>query len=302
MNVQPETNYIFTADVDFANNSASMYGQMFIFCYDANGANVNGPTDLSNNSVATSQHIGIYIRSEGTHSIKFKTPANCYKLRVRMGSTDIGVITTYSNIGVYKLDNYDAYIKSYSKVREPYKYGDTTSLMTPTRAGHTFLGWYKSDGNKITSTSGLYANVIVYAQWSINKYDIVGKASPVGGGTVSGGGSYDYGKTATLTAKPATGYKFKYWQDNTSLTNATRMVTVTGNATYTAVFEKLKYTVNFKNQDNSTIKTVSNIEHGTTIGTAFGSLPTITREGYAFAGWLPCAPAKKTDGTVLDSC
>jgi uncharacterized repeat protein (TIGR02543 family) len=106
--------------------------------------------------------------------------------------------------------------------------------MTPTRAGHTFLGWYKSDGNKITSTSSLYANTIVYAQWSVNKYDIVGKASPVGGGTVSGGGSYDYSKTATLTATPATGYKFKQWNDGN--TNNPRTVTATSAVTYTAIF------------------------------------------------------------------
>ncbi len=166
MDVEPETEYIFTADVDFADNSTDMYGQMFIFCYDADGNAVVGPTNLSNNTVQSSQHIGIYPRAEGTQSIKFKTPAGCYKLRVRMGSTAIGVITTYSNIGVYKLADYENYASSYSKVREPFKYGDTTNLMIPTRSGWAFDGWETEDGTAITSVDGLYESDTVYATWT----------------------------------------------------------------------------------------------------------------------------------------
>lgn len=166
MDVQPETEYIFTADVDFADNSTDMYGQMFIFCYDANGNAVVGPTNLINNTVQTSQHIGIYPRAEGNYYIKFKTPADCYKLRIRMGSTAVGVITTYSNIGVYKLADYDAYVSGYAKVREPFKYGDTNNLMTPSRDGYIFDGWFTADGNQITSVAGLYESDTVYAHWT----------------------------------------------------------------------------------------------------------------------------------------
>lgn len=30
-------------------------------------------------------------------------------------------------------------------------------------------------------------------------------------------------------------------------------------------------------------------------------MPTVSRSGYTFAGWIPCEPAKKSDGSVLDS-
>ncbi len=56
-------------------------------------------------------------------------------------------------------------------------------------------------------------------------------------GTVTGGGIYEHGKTVTLTATPKTGYKFVQWNDGN--TSATRTITVTGNAAYTATFEKL---------------------------------------------------------------
>lgn len=57
------------------------------------------------------------------------------------------------------------------------------------------------------------------------------------GGTVTGGGTYGYGETATLKASPNTGYKFVQWSDE--VTTATRTVTVTGAGTYTAVFSPI---------------------------------------------------------------
>lgn len=55
-------------------------------------------------------------------------------------------------------------------------------------------------------------------------------------GTVSGGGSnLESGTTITITATPKSGYKFSHWNDGD--TNASRTITVTGNATYTAYFE-----------------------------------------------------------------
>lgn len=53
-------------------------------------------------------------------------------------------------------------------------------------------------------------------------------------GTVTGGGNYAAGVTATLTAIPNTGYHFVQWQDGN--TQNPRTITVTGNATYTATF------------------------------------------------------------------
>ena len=53
-------------------------------------------------------------------------------------------------------------------------------------------------------------------------------------GTVEGGGTYNSGATATLTATAYSGYHFVQWNDGN--TNATRTVTVTGNATYVATF------------------------------------------------------------------
>lgn len=58
------------------------------------------------------------------------------------------------------------------------------------------------------------------------------------GGTATGGGidTFRYGDTTTIKATANAGYKFVKWNDGD--TNATRTVTVTGDATYIAYFEE----------------------------------------------------------------
>ena len=104
-------------------------------------------------------------------------------------------------------------------------------------------------------------------------------------GTVTGGGTYAEGATATLTATANDGYYFDRWNDGD--TNATRTVTVTGDATYTANFAE--------NGTQNTYYTVSvsanNPEWGTVTGAGEyveGSTCTITataNSGYHFVDW-----------------
>ena len=70
------------------------------------------------------------------------------------------------------------------------------------------------------------------------------------GVTVNGDGTFTVAKTATvtLTATPAEGYKFLYWEDDQTNTNPVREVTIEpgeADMTYTAVFEEITYNVTF---------------------------------------------------------
>ena len=65
-------------------------------------------------------------------------------------------------------------------------------------------------------------------------YTIVCKSSNEDWGTVTGGGEYRDGETAVLTATPTGGYYFLSWQDG-DVSNP-RIITVSGDATYTAKF------------------------------------------------------------------
>lgn len=115
----------------------------------------------------------------------------------------------------------------------------TTPPSNPTKADtaqwdYTFDGWYDAIGNKWTSDTVITSDTVFTARYTavVQKYTITASGT---NGTVTGGGTYDYNSNVTLTATPNSGYKFKQWSDG--VTSATRTVTVTGAATYTAVFE-----------------------------------------------------------------
>lgn len=107
------------------------------------------------------------------------------------------------------------------------------------RTGYTLLGWSTSASGSVnvSITTKVTGNVTYYAIWQINSYTLTVTAGA--GGTVSGSGTYNYGATATLNATPSAGYHFVKWNDGN--TNASRTVTVTENATYTATFEQDPY-------------------------------------------------------------
>lgn len=106
------------------------------------------------------------------------------------------------------------------------------------REGYIFCGWRSSaDGNLYTiGFPQVYEQDVTFtAEWKRDEYTITATAGE--GGTVTGGGMYGYGETATLKASPNTGYKFVQWSDG--VTTATRTVTVTGAGTYKAVFSPI---------------------------------------------------------------
>lgn len=127
-----------------------------------------------------------------------------------------------------------------SKSSSSFHYNDALgTLPTATRTGYTFKGWSTSASGSVnvSTTTKVTGNVTYYAIWQINSYTLTVTAGT--GGTVSGGGTYNYGATATLKATPSAGYHFVKWSDGN--TNASRTVTVTENATYTATFEQDPY-------------------------------------------------------------
>ena len=127
-----------------------------------------------------------------------------------------------------------------SKSSSSFHYNDALgTLPTATRTGYTFKGWSTSASGSVnvSTTTKVTGNVTYYAVWQINSYTLTVTAGA--GGTVSGSGTYNYGATVILKATPSAGYHFVKWSDGN--TNASRTVTVTGNATYTATFEQDPY-------------------------------------------------------------
>ncbi|MCI9598859.1 MAG: hypothetical protein HFE75_16610 [Firmicutes bacterium] len=161
----------------------------------------------------------------------------------------------------------------------------TLAGQKPVRDGYTFQNWNtKKDGSgaKYSSGAAYKANsaVTLYAQWKINSYALTVKSKDKTMGTVSGGGTYTYGKSVTIKAVPAKGHSFSKWSDNN--TSAARSVTVKKNATYTAEFAVKSYGITVKTA-NSTMGTVSG--GGTyTYGKSI-TIKATPKAGYHFVKW-----------------
>ena len=70
---------------------------------------------------------------------------------------------------------------------------------------------------------------------SFQKYTLTVTSADSQMGSVTGGGEYEAGTQATVTAVANSGYQFKQWSDGN--TSATRSITVHSNLTLTATFE-----------------------------------------------------------------
>lgn len=144
----------------------------------------------------------------------------------------------------------------------------TASRASTAANNYTFAGWFDTDastgGTQLTTSTKCTGNKTWYARWtaSTRQYKLTVTAGT--GGTVSGGGTYNYNASATLKATANSGYHFVKWNDGN--TSATRTVIVTKDATYTATFEQDPYlnldktSLKFKASGGTqTVKVTSNV-------------------------------------------
>ena len=129
-----------------------------------------------------------------------------------------------------------------------YQQGQSCTVSATKATGYNFLKWTENGTQVSTNTSYTFnvtGNRTLVAQFQAQSYTISASASPSNGGTVSGGGTYTYGQSCTLTANHASGYTFVKWTKNGTQvsTNASYTFTVTGSASYVAHFQANSYTI-----------------------------------------------------------
>lgn len=167
-------------------------------------------------------------------------------------------------------------------------------VQSPVRDGYTFVGWNET----VIPAQENKTYVAVWKSPTPQKYNIIFDAN--GGkfndGTTTKSQSVEEGNKPTVPESPTRdGYVFKGWDSEISL--------VTGNKTYTAVWEKVpkKYEITFdadggKFSDGSTSKVVTAIE-----GEKPQTIENPIREGYIFKGWSPeiVSATKNTTYTAI---
>ncbi len=163
---------------------------------------------------------------------------------------------------------------------DEYPYLSTVTI-TATAAEHChFVQW--DDGNTtnprmitVTRDTSFMAYFALDQQFQITV-----NANDTTMGSVTGSDTYFIGETVTITATANEHYYFAQWSDG--VTSNPRVITVTGDMTYTAVFEPVMYTLTVEANDYSMGQVVGGGSY------AYGTEVTIEARafgGYHFLGW-----------------
>ena len=199
-----------------------------------------------------------------------------------LGSGGLKVVTL--DLGGGKLggssDAIQIIVKNGSEFTAPASGG----LTRPAGDTGSYFMWLDSNGNSYAPGASVPADVTeLTVQWTAPTYTVTLNA---GDGTINSGNvtEYTYGVGATLpTDVTRTGYTFKGWYDNESLTGSPVTAiggTETGNKEYWAKWEINQYTITVKPENGKADITITQ-DYGTPITAPADP----TREGYTFIGW-----------------
>lgn len=148
----------------------------------------------SGNTVSTENHYS-FVKQIGNETFSAHFTANSYDLTLLSSPEDGGETTGAGT----------------------YIYGESPSVKAIASEGHEFLNWMLND--EIVSEDAEYiffmppTDIELTANFGLLNYTITASPNNPNFGSISGGGVYDYGSTASLTATAATGYVFVNWSE-----------------------------------------------------------------------------------------
>jgi hypothetical protein len=184
-----------------------------------------------------------------------------------------------------------------------YNAGETAQVTATPAEGYQFDHW-EGDLTGNTNPGSILMNsnktvTAVFTQIPPTQYTLTTAVSPVGGGTVSGGGTYNAGETAQVTATPAEGYQFDHWEGDLTGNTNPGSILMNSNKTVTAVFTQIPPT-------QYTLTTaVSPVGGGTVSGGGTynaGETAQVTAtpaEGYQFDHWEGDLTGNTNPGSIL---
>ena len=170
------------------------------------------------------------------------------------------------------------------------------ALPVPVRSGYNFIGWFTSasGGTQVTAATKLTVaqDQTVYAHWQFNSNPqaTISVTFNANGGSVSQtsikvilGATY-----GTLPTPTRTGYDFTGWYDapnGGNLITSSTVVSNGANHTLYAHWTIHQYTLTFNANGGVCVTKSQKVAYGS----AYGKLPTPTRDGYSFQGWFTAA-------------
>ncbi len=196
--------------------------------------------------------------------------------------------------------------------REPnrtvYNVGERVTVTAAALDCYTFVGWSgDANGAEPSVTVSMNSDLTITANFRQNTYSLSVGASPAAGGTVSRDPQkavYTCGDQVTVTAKPANGYTFKGWADDTAPENETVTVTIDGNKTLTAIFEQQLFTLATNVLPSSGYGSIlrdpnkEKYTYGEQVTVTAAEAPKNGDYYYAFTGWTGASESNSAGVTV----
>ena len=189
------------------------------------------------------------------------------------GDENFWLPSLYEAYSLWELDNndrgYNTGASNYCWLRSGNsRFDDYTVLVYESgifNSGDGF-GYVYGGGNGVRPAAHISLSALAAAAI---QYNITVQSNNNAWGSVSGGGEFGPNTTTTLTATPATGYNFVGWQLNGEIvsTSPRYSITITADATYTAVFEPKIYTITANSNDTSqgTVSGGGSYQHNTEV-------------------------------------
>lgn len=229
-----------------------------------------------------------YTQNENTkkaHFVYFLAPDKAYSVSVETSEVIAGSVT---------IDGEDIATKEVQP-------GTVVTLSATANSGYEFLGWDDSNGNRVSSENSLTVTInsdvtykAVFATEStkcnVTVSSMTTPSTAYGGTATASAETVSSGSSVTLTATPATNYKFIGWSNdgiNFISTENPYTATITGNIEFVAHFEeKTKYTVTATSADTSMGSATVNGSASSSIyeGTPVTLVATPVA-GYEFVSW-----------------
>ncbi len=175
-----------------------------------------------------------------------------------------------------------------------YLHGSTATLTATPARGHRFMQW--SDGNGDNPrTVTVNSDITVTAIFAPIQYTITATSDNPTLGTVTGGGTYNVGDTAVITATPAPHCHFAAWSDSSTVNP--RTIIVSGDLSFTAHFlPPVHHTVTAISANND-MGTVTG--GGSYIDSTEATLTATPATGHHFVAWMDGNTQVSTDNPYV---
>ncbi len=159
-----------------------------------------------------------------------------------------------------------------------YGCGTTRSVTATVPVNYQFTNWTGGCTGGVNGSVVMTGNISCTANFTINNFTLTVAGGT--GGTVSGGGTYAYGSTPTITATESTGYTFSAWSGTGCSGVASHTVTVTSTMSCTASFTVTYYALTLTPGTGGTVSGAGSYAYNTN-----ATMTASASADYIFGSW-----------------